>query len=169
MAVPLVVAMAVAPYLGRVADRARVVLGLIANVSLLVVLVLFVGLNVGPLWGVVGSGAGMLSAVFAALVFAAGYLLGGPKPEVNGAMGLAAAARNVAAALPAASDQSDPKVIVMLLVATLAGLVVLLFAGAFLRRRAPMPPGPQEPSSPTAPASAQQAPTGGDGIQSARR
>lgn len=167
MAVPLAIAMATRPHVGRFADPSRMVLGLVANVSLLVVLVLFVGLNLGPLWGVVGSGAGLLSALFAALVFAAGYVLGGSKPEVKGAMALAAAARNVAAALPAASNQSDPKVIVMLLVGTLAGLVVLLPAGAFLRRRAPTPP--QEASSPPAATPPEQATAGGDEIQSARR
>lgn len=165
MAVPLILAMALGPRLGRLADVSGAILGLVANLSLLVVLVLFVGLNLGPLWGVVGSGAGLLSALFVALVFAAGYVLGGPRPEVKGAMALAAAARNVAAALPAASHQADPKVIVMLLVGTLAGLVVLLAAGAFLRRRAPAPPGPpQEVSSPAPSALPEQAPAVRDRI-----
>jgi BASS family bile acid:Na+ symporter len=133
---PLVAAMVVAARAPGVAATCKPILKAISSLSLLLALVLIVGLNLSAMWGVVGSGAILASLVFTALVFVAGYALGGRLPGDKGATGLAAAARNVGAALPVATIQGDPKVIVMLLVATLAGLPVLLAAAGVLRRRA---------------------------------
>jgi BASS family bile acid:Na+ symporter len=135
MALPLVAAMIVGPRARQFSAVCKPILTVVANVSVVVVLVLFIGLNASALWGVVGSGAIAVSAVYTALVFAAGFLLGGPQPAAKGALGLTTSARNVAAALPVASVQSDPKVVVMLLVATLTGLVVTLTAAKVVRRR----------------------------------
>lgn len=136
MMLPLLAALAARHLAPRVAEACRPALGVVASASLLAVLVLMIGMNVGALLGVVGSGAFALSLLYAGLVFAAGYALGGATPGERGVLGLASAARNVAAALPAAGASGDPKVTVMLLVATLAGLAVSLVAARVLRRRA---------------------------------
>jgi BASS family bile acid:Na+ symporter len=135
MVLPLGIAMTVRSRAPRFSAACRPALNAVVNLSLIVLLVLLVGLNTGALFGVIGSGAIAVSAVFVALVFAAGYLLPGPQSRAKGELGLASAARNVGAALPVASVQPDPKVIVMLLVGTLVGLLVCLVAAAFLRRR----------------------------------
>ena len=59
-------------------------------------------------------------------------LLGGPKPEVRGVLGLATTGRNFGAALvPAASSFSDPKVTLMIVV----GAIVSFIAAGWVRRR----------------------------------
>jgi bile acid:Na+ symporter, BASS family len=135
MVLPLGIAMTVRTRAPGLSAKCRPALNAVVNVSLIVLLVLLVGLNTGALFGVVGSGAIAVSAVFVSLVFAAGYLLPGRQSETGGVVGLASAARNLGAALPAASVQPDAKVIVMLLVGTLVGLLVCLVAAVFLRRR----------------------------------
>jgi BASS family bile acid:Na+ symporter len=140
MALPLLAAMIVGQRARRFSAVCRPILQAVANASLVVLLALFVGLNLGALWSVVGSGAIAVSAIFVALVFAAGFASGGPQPTDRSALGLASAARNVGAALPAAGAQSDPKVIVMLLVATLTGLLVMLVAAVVIRRKTSTPP-----------------------------
>jgi BASS family bile acid:Na+ symporter len=140
MALPLIAAMIVGPRAVRFSAVCRPILTLVANASVIVVLVLFVGLNIRALWGVVGSGAIAVAAVYTALVFAAGFVLGGPQADARSALSLASAARNVAAALPVASVQPDPKVVVMLLVGTLTGLVVTLIATRMVRHRARVTP-----------------------------
>jgi BASS family bile acid:Na+ symporter len=93
--------------------------------------------------------------VFVALSLAAGYALGGPAPGTRSVLGLGTGQRNVAAALLIATQNfpDEPGVVVMLLVSTLAGLVVLLFAARRFARPAPGPstsavgelvPAPQE-------------------------
>jgi bile acid:Na+ symporter, BASS family len=140
MVLPLLVAMIIRHVAARLSDACRPVMKVIANASLVVLVVLLIGLNLGALWGVVGSGAIAVSALFVAVLFAAGFMLGGPSWDGKGVLGLGSAARNVGAALPVASVQPDSKVIVMLLVGTLAGLVLCLVAARFLRRRRPPDP-----------------------------
>jgi BASS family bile acid:Na+ symporter len=133
---PLCIAMLARWRAPRLSAACRPALNAVANVSLAVLLVLLIGLNTKALLGVVGSGAILVSAIFVALVFVAGYSLGGAEPQAKGVLGLASASRNVGAALPAASVQPDPKVVVMLLVGTLVGLLLCLVAAASLRQRA---------------------------------
>lgn len=134
MVLPLVVAMTVRHYAPAIARRSRPALSILSSASLLLLLMLLIGLNFKALVGVVGSGAIAVSAVFIAVTFAAAYALGGAAPEQRGVLALAAVARNVAAALPAAATQQDPKIVVMLLVATLTGLVLSLLAAGSLKR-----------------------------------
>ena len=69
-------------------------------------------------------------------VAAIGYALGGPAPGTRSVLGLGTGQRNVAAALIIATQNfTDPGVVVMLLVSTIAGLVVLAMpAGSWPRR-----------------------------------
>ena len=142
--------------------------------SLLLLLLLLIGLNLQALVGVVGSGAIAVSAVFIVVTFAAAYALGGTPPEQKGVLALAAVARNVAAALPAAAATRDPKVIVMLLVATLTGLVLSVVAVVYMRRSTSRRSGASAPSG-TVSAAARVGSNehagaiAGDGISSPRR
>src|SRR5205807_9830792 len=107
--------------------------------------------------------------IFMGLIFTAGYVLGGVNTrEAKTATGLAAAARNVGAALPAASMQSDPKVIVMILVGTLTCLLVSFVAVALVRHRVPVTARLVREGLPQPEAHAA-AKSNGDGIWSVRR
>lgn len=106
----------------------------VANVSLIVLLVLTIGLNTSALWSVVGSGALAASLVFISIMFAIGYLGGGAAQDVRAGLGLTTAARNVGAALPVAAAGRDRDVMVMVLVATVAELLVCFGVVALLRR-----------------------------------
>ena len=61
---------------------------------------------------------------------------GGANVEVSGALGLATAARNFAAALvPASSNLRDPAIAIMLTVSAVVCLVISFVAAGWLRRR----------------------------------
>jgi bile acid:Na+ symporter, BASS family len=101
----------------------------ISTVSMAAALMLLIGLNAGPMLGTLGSGAALTAVVFVALATAAGYALGGPVGETRSVLGVGTGQRNVAAALVVATQNfTDPGVVVMLLVSTIAGLVPLLTA-----------------------------------------
>lgn len=122
------------------AGRAAPVLAKIGNAALLLLFGLLVGLNFAALLGVVGSGAILAALLFIAGLFIIGWLLGGPSPRERGSLGLATAARNFGAALvPAASNFSDPKVTLMIVVGAIVCLVVCFLAAGWLRGRTPPP------------------------------
>ncbi|MFO0800911.1 MAG: bile acid:sodium symporter [Gemmataceae bacterium] len=129
MLLPIAVGMAVRRWAPAKAAMGRPTVERVATVFLVVAVLLLVGLNAGPMLGTLGSGAALTAAAFVALSAAAGYALGGPARETRSALGVGTGQRNVAAALVIATQNfTDPGVVVMLLVATFAGLVVLLAA-----------------------------------------
>ena len=108
----------------------------LSQASLLVLLALLIGLNLSAIGATVGSGAVATALLFVSLSFLAGYFLGGKDLRQKSVLGLGTGQRNVAAALAIATGNfTDPKVVTMLLVATLFGLIPLLFAGLWLRNR----------------------------------
>jgi BASS family bile acid:Na+ symporter len=139
MLLPLAAGMAVKARSGWGAARLRPAFGAVSNVSMVLAVVLLIGLNFQAMIGTFGSGAVAVAVVFVSLSLAAGYVLGGPAPGTRSVLGLGTGQRNVAAALVVATQNfTDPGVVVMLLVSTLAGLVVLLFAARrFARHAAP--------------------------------
>ena len=136
MLLPLAVGMAVRRLAPGWAGRLRTACVVASNVSMVLAVGLLVGLNFDALVGTFGSGAVAVAVVFVGLTAAAGYALGGPDPRTRSVLGLGTGQRNVAAAmLMATQNFSDPGVVVMILVATLAGLVVLVPAARAMARR----------------------------------
>lgn len=123
----------------RWAVRLRPGFVLVSNASVVAAVTLLIGMNFQAMLGTFGSGAVAVVVVFVAITLAAGYALGGPAPSTRSVLGLGTGQRNVAAALLIATQNysDEPGVVVMLLVSTLAGLIVLLFAaGRFARHAA---------------------------------
>jgi BASS family bile acid:Na+ symporter len=144
MLLPLAAGMAVKGRSDRWAARLQPAFRAASNVSMVLAVLLLIGLNFGAMLGTFGSGAVAVAVAFVALSLAAGYALGGPAPGTRSVLGLGTGQRNVAAALLIATQNfTDPGVVVMLLVSTLAGLIVLVFAARRLARvPAAGPPAP---------------------------
>jgi BASS family bile acid:Na+ symporter len=141
MLLPLGAGMAVRGQSEPWSSRLRPVFGAVSNVSMILAVVLLIGLNFGAMLGTFGSGAVAVAVVFVSISLAAGYALGGPKPDTRSVLGLGTGQRNVAAALVIATQNfTDPGVVVMLLASTLAGLVVLLVVARRLSRVTPAGP-----------------------------
>jgi BASS family bile acid:Na+ symporter len=141
MLLPLAAGMTVKNRSERWAARVRPVFEKVSNVSMILAVALLVGLNFGAMIGTFGTGAVAVGTVFVALALAVGYALGGPAPGTRSVLGLGTGQRNIAAALVIATQNfTDPGVVVMLLVTTLAGVVVLVLAARrFARLSGPAP------------------------------
>ena len=112
-------------------------LGLVSNLSGLVVLTLIVALNLKSVISVFGTGAIFAGLIFVGLSAWSGWLLGGRDCGIRNALTLGTGLRNVAAALlVGAQNFKDPKVNVMVIVTALVSLLVLLPAANALGRRA---------------------------------
>jgi BASS family bile acid:Na+ symporter len=105
-----------------------------ANLSLVV---LFIGYFVpyfNDIVSILGEG-GILAAVFLIVgAVAAGYLLGGPGMGTRKVLALGTGQRNMAAAFAVATAnfQSDPEVLIEILVVSLLGLVLLMGIAGYL-------------------------------------
>jgi BASS family bile acid:Na+ symporter len=125
-------------YLVPGASRLLPLLGLITNISLVVLVVLTFALNVQTVLGVVGTGAILASLLFIVGAFVIGWVLGGAfGDELRDEMALATSQRNFAAALVVATQTFDaPGVVVMAVVVSLIALAVLFPAAKLLNRHA---------------------------------
>jgi BASS family bile acid:Na+ symporter len=99
----------------------------VSNLSLLTVTLLIVALNMPSVVKVFGTGAIGAGILFTALAGLVGHLLGGPVTTTRRVIVLGTGFRNIAAALLVGEeDFRDPQVSVMLVIAALAGLLLLL-------------------------------------------
>lgn len=147
MMLPLAVGMGVRGWSERWAARVRPWVAIVSNVSMVLAVLLLVGLNFASLLGTFGTGAVAVGVVFVSLSLAAGYVLGGPAPGTRSVLGLGTGQRNVAAALVVATQYfTDPGVVTMLLVTTLAGLVILVVVARQLARPPAQPEAAPVPS-----------------------
>ncbi|HWR53360.1 MAG TPA: hypothetical protein VN428_19800 [Bryobacteraceae bacterium] len=137
MLLPLVAGLLLKRFAPRLSELLPL-LGVVTNISLVLLVTLTFALNLTTLAGVLGTGAILASLLFIAGAFAIGWLLGGVFGEhLRDEMALGTAQRNFAAALVVATQSFDaPGVLVMSVVVSLATMAVLFPAAKLLNRRA---------------------------------
>jgi BASS family bile acid:Na+ symporter len=113
------------------------ILARLGSLSAVVLIVLLGLLYFDDLLDLLGSGVLAAAAFYIGSLTVAGYLLGGPHDRIRGVLGLGTGARNIGAALVAASESfSEPKVMIMLVASTIVMLIVLLPAARWLQAKA---------------------------------
>jgi BASS family bile acid:Na+ symporter len=107
-----------------------------SNIGFIAMVILTCGTNLAALAGVLGSGAIGAAILFVILLFAGAWALAEPHAEGRRLLGYATASRNIGAAFVALeSSAAEPEAAVMLIVTGVVGLVLLLSATAWVRRR----------------------------------
>lgn len=108
----------------------------LSTVALLVLVAATVWLNMRAILGLFGSGGVLAAVLVIGGAFAIGYALGGRDRESRGVLALGTAQRNIAAAtVVATQDFDDPRVLVMVVVASLVTWAVLFPVASLLRKR----------------------------------
>lgn len=142
---PLVLSMLLPLLLGLVVDavvpnwteRLKPILGVTANIALVLLVLSTVLANLQPLLNVFGTGAIFAAFLLVVGAFVIGYLLGVPSRAMRDELGLATAQRNISAATVVAVETIDnPDTIVMVVVTSIVGLAILFPIARALRRRA---------------------------------
>jgi len=134
---PLIVGLVVKARAASLSARLRPALELVSSIALLVMLILIIALNYQAVGRIFGTGAILAALLFVALSAMAGWLLGGRDPARRTALGLSTGLRNVPAALVVSMQNfDDPKVSVMVIVTTLAGILLLGPAARMMGNRA---------------------------------
>jgi BASS family bile acid:Na+ symporter len=137
MLIPLAVALFIRARYESVATELLPLMTQATNLSLLVLIVAFFVVYFTDLVEVIGTTAILATIIFIAVSLVIGYLLGGPGGATKRVLAVGTAQRNLSAALAiTAFNFTDPDVMVMILVVALVGLVLLMFAGGELGKRA---------------------------------
>ncbi|HEY1123302.1 MAG TPA: hypothetical protein VGE67_16935 [Haloferula sp.] len=136
MVVPLVAGMIVKRHRPALADRMAVPLSKAGTLFLLIFFSLLLAEHARSLLSLFGSRAVLAAALHAALLFIAGWWLGGPRVETRSVLGLGTATRNFGAALvPATTSLRDPQVVLMLVASAITGCALSFSAAAWAKRR----------------------------------
>jgi predicted Na+-dependent transporter len=137
MLIPLAIALFIRARYEEVANGLLPLMNQATSLSLLVLFVAFFVVYISDLLGVIGSTAIIAAVVFLLISFAIGYFFGGSAGPIRSVLGLGTAQRNLSAALAiAALNFTDPDVMVMIMVVSLAGLILLMFIGGELGKQA---------------------------------
>lgn len=140
MLLPLAIALFVRARYEEIATGLLPLMNQATNLALLTLIVAFFVVYFADLAGAIGTTAIIAAVIFVAVSFVAGYLLGGPGGGTKRVLAVGTAQRNLSAALAVATlNFTDPDVMVMILVVGLVGLVLLMFAGGELGKRAEAP------------------------------
>lgn len=109
----------------------------ISNISMALLLVLLLGLNIGKVLGLIGSGAILALLLLFGVAVVAGYALGGPGTDTRRVLALGTGQRNLAAGFAVASSNfaSQPDVLVLLAAAGLVGMLVVMPTAAEFGKR----------------------------------
>ena len=137
MLLPLVVGLVLKYFAPRLSGLLPM-LGLVTNISLVLLVILTFALNLPTVAEVVGTGAILAALLFIVGAFAIGWLLGGVfGDDLRDEVALGTSQRNFAAALVVATQSFEaPGVLVMSVVVSLATMAVLFPAAKLLNKRA---------------------------------
>ena len=136
MAVPMLAGMLIKQWRPVLAARLASPLAKAGSLFLLIFFSLLLTEHAHALLGLFGSRAVLAAVLHAALLFIAGWWLGGPGVRTRGVLGLGTATRNFGAALvPATTSLRDPQVVLMLVASALAGSLLSFSAAAWVKRQ----------------------------------
>ena len=109
------------------ADRIRPAIGVLSNLSMILVVLLTIAAHFKSVLSVFGTFGVLAAIVYIVVCIGIGWLLGGPGPSTRRVLALGTAQRNAAAAFVVAGQNfDDPKVIVMITVVLIVGFILLL-------------------------------------------
>ncbi len=140
MLIPLAIALFVRARYEEIAAGLLPLMTRATNLSLLTLIVAFFVVYFTDLLGIIGTTAILATIIFLVVSLVIGYLLDGPAGGTKRVLAVGTAQRNLSAALAiAALNFTDPDVMAMILVVGLIGLVLLMFVGGELGKRAEAP------------------------------
>jgi len=138
MLLPLGGALAVKANRPDLAAKVKPLLDKASNLGLIALIGLLTVVNARSVLAVFGTGGILAGALFLAVGYGVGWILGGPARETRTVLGLGTAQRNIAAALVVANQSfDDPNVVVMVVVVAIVGLLTLMPLSRTLGQRAP--------------------------------
>ena len=137
MLIPLGIALFVRARYEEVAKSLLPTMTMATNLSLVVLFVGFFVPYFNDIVGILGAGGILAAVLLVTGAVAVGYLLGGPGLGTRKVLALGTGQRNMAAAFAVATSnfQSNPEVLIEILVVSLLGLVLLMVIAGYMGKR----------------------------------
>lgn len=137
MLLPLVIALFIRARYEEVANGLLPLMTQATNLSMLSLFVAYFIVYFSALIGIIGTTAILAAAVFVLVSLVIGYFLGGSARPIKKVLALGTAQRNLSAALAISTlNFTDPDVMIMIIVVALVGLILLMFIGGEMGKRA---------------------------------
>jgi predicted Na+-dependent transporter len=121
---------------GGIAEKIQPIFNQISNIFIVLVVVLYLGLNYQDFITVFGTGALIASLLFVLAGFSIGYLLGGPSKSTKSVLGMGTAIRNSSAAFVVAvtNFSSEYDVMAMIIVVYMLSIILMLIFSSYMGR-----------------------------------
>ena len=134
---PLVIGTIVKSRYNGIAKKIQTTFNQISNIFIVIVVVLYLGLNYKDFLAVFGTGALITSIVFILAAFIIGYLLGGPSKNTKSVLGMGTAIRNSSAAFVVAvtNFSSEYDVMAMIIVIYMLSLITMMIISGEMGKR----------------------------------
>ncbi|MGF7118615.1 bile acid:sodium symporter family protein [Methanobacterium oryzae] len=125
---PLISGTAIKWRYNNIAKKIKPIFNQISNISIFVVVLLYLGLNYKDFLAVFGTGALIAAVTFILTAFLIGYLLGGPSKNTKTVLGLGTAIRNSSAAfvVALANFSSEYDVMAMIIVIYMLSIILMM-------------------------------------------
>jgi BASS family bile acid:Na+ symporter len=134
---PLIGGTAVKSRYNDIAKTIQPTFNQISNIFIVVVVILYLGLNYQDFLAVFGTGALIASLAFVLAAFLIGYLLGGPSQSTKSVLGLGTAIRNSSAAfvVALANFSSEYDVMAMIIVVYMLSIIIMMLISGEISKR----------------------------------
>ena len=134
---PLIIGTSVKLRYTQIAKTIQPTFNQISNIFIVIVVVLYLGLNYKDFLAVFGTGALIASIIFILAAFIIGYLLGGPSKNTKSVLGMGTAIRNSSAAFVVAitNFSSEYDVMAMIIVVYMLSIILMMIISGELGKR----------------------------------
>jgi BASS family bile acid:Na+ symporter len=134
--VPLMVGTVLKWKKNSLAGKIQPIFNRLSNIFILLVVVLYLGLNYQDFITVFGTGALIASSIFVIAAFIVGYLLGGPSKNTRSVLGMGTAIRNSSAAFVVAvtNFSSEYDVMAMIIVVYMLSIILMMLISTSMGR-----------------------------------
>jgi len=131
---PLIVGTVLKFKSARIADKIQPIFNQISNIFIVLVVVLYLGLNYKDFIAVFGTGALIASLIFVLVAFIMGYILGGPSKNTKSVLGMGTAIRNSSAAFVVAvtNFSSEYDVMAMIIVVYMLSIILMMIISTLI-------------------------------------
>ena len=138
---PLIIGTSVKSRYSKIAETIQPTFNQISNIFIVIVVVLYLGLNYQDFLAVFGTGALIASLIFILAAFLIGYLLGGPSKNTKSVLGMGTAIRNSSAAFVVAvtNFSSNYDVMAMIIVIYMLSIITMMIISGEMGKRSKDP------------------------------
>ena len=134
---PLIIGTSVKLRYREIAKTIQPTFNQISNIFIVIVIVLYLGLNYKDFLAVFGTGALIASIIFILTAFIIGYVLGGPSKNTKSVLGMGTAIRNSSAAFVVAvtNFSSEYDVMAMIIVVYMLSIILMMIISGEMGKR----------------------------------